>query len=554
MTFSKYSLLLFLLLLTFHSCETEDIPKLTSKLVASPSSLQLLGNEKGKFLLSAQPVGSFQWSVSSKPDWISVSPDSGLVGDELVEIEVLPNTEGLTAGTHSGMLELVSNGAGKVSVDIQILVEDPPVSILAVSQGELEFDFSENSKDFYVINEGGTDYDWTIENSNSDLSIVPSTGFLTAGDSTKVSVTVNREQLLTQVYEWPIMVLNGQNDPVGISIVVNSFKEEKWLLESGEIIDAEYDRNDDKLVTVSIAPNHIRKYDLVSETVETLVLNLPPTCVSISQDGKYAAVGHDGKISHIDLSTMQLIDIFDVSTDVFDIILAPNDWVYAFPKVDQWETIRCIDLSTKQETLHTGNSIRAGTRVKLHPSGDFIYGADNGLSPSDFEKYDITMGVAQYMYDSPYHGDFAFDGNIWISENGEKLFSRSRNIFNATNSESTDMRYSGSLVGSQDERVAALDHHEESNIVYAVFESGYNWESNPGSIVKKYTADFYNFQGDVMLPQFFGTDIYGNERLFDSKGHFVFFNSSGTEFYAVVRASEIENSSVRWAIATLPVN
>ena len=73
--------------------------------------------------------------------------------------------------------------------------------------------------------------------------------------------------------------------------------------------------------------------------------------------------------------------------------MANNKWAYVFPKDDQWEYVRCINLniSTDNEANSTGGSMYAGTKGRLHPSGKFIYGADNGLSPSDIEKYDIQI-------------------------------------------------------------------------------------------------------------------------------------------------------------------
>ena len=125
--------------------------------------------------------------------------------------------------------------------------------------------------------------------------------------------------------------------------------------------------------------------------------------MSLSLDGIYATVGHDAWVSYINLSRVTLEKTFAVSTDVLDVVLAGNGYVYAFPRTDQWERIRCISIATEVETQSTGNFIYAGTLAKLHPDGDAIFGADNGLSPSDIEKFSIANGTAEYLYDSPYH-------------------------------------------------------------------------------------------------------------------------------------------------------
>ncbi|PIB26912.1 hypothetical protein [Maribacter sp. 4G9] len=394
-----------------------------------------------------------------------------------------------------------------------------------------------------------------MENDNSYLLITPGFGSLAVGDSVLITSEVDRAMLGTDVYESSFNFKNNKDNILEVPTSVKSYKEEKWILDNGQIVDAEYDRNNDKIIAVSEFPNQILNINPVSQVIQSLDLNLPPTCVSISQDGNLAVVGHDGYISYINLSSMELIQIYSVTTDVFDIVLGPNNWAYAFPRIDQHERIRCIDLSTGNETQNTGNSIYAGTRAKLHPSGNYIYGADNGITPSDFEKYDISGGTAHYLYDSPYHGDFEFSGNIWISESGDKLFSRARNVFNASENQTNDMTYSGKLLGEQGKRITTMDSHADANVIYAIVDEGlWDWDYKPGSIVRKYSEDFFNFEGEVELPKFLGIDNNGNNILFASNGYFGFFNSSGTEFFVIVKADEKNNSAVRWAVSTIKVD
>jgi len=115
------------------------------------------------------------------------------------------------------------------------------------------------------------------------------------------------------------------------------------------------------------------------------------------------------------------------------------------PNGGGWSEIRCIELATGTESPSTGLSVNPGTVMRLHPSGDYIYGANNGVSPSDAEKYDIRPGVAAYLYDSPYHGDFAFSGNLWLNEAGTKMFTRSSNVFRLSDVPANDMIYDGQL-------------------------------------------------------------------------------------------------------------
>jgi hypothetical protein len=263
-----------------------------------------------------------------------------------------------------------------------------------------------------------------------------------------------------------------------------------------------------------------------------LSLPLTPTAVSVSPDGLFAAVGHNGWISYIDLSANSLIKTFAVTTDVLDIILDGNGYVHAFPRRDQWAKISSINIATEQEVLSSGYSIYAGTLARLHPDGTSIYGADNGLSPSDIEKYDISAGTAAYLYDSPYHGDFSMCGNLWIAEDGLRIFTRCGNVFRSSSDQAQDMTYNGALenLGGQ---IVSLDHSGETGMVSTIVRDSVY--SNPNSLLDTqihfYNYDFLTDAGSVNLP-----DFTVGSNTFAAHGKFVFHNSDGTRYFAIVQA------------------
>lgn len=431
------------------------------------------------------------------------------------------------------------------------LKDDNLSTIMTLSISSLNYGFFNNSLSLFIKNDGETNFNWNWNNnSNSFLHLNPSSGNLNAGDSIAVNMSLDREDLLPQNYSLDTFITNDAGQSENLSIQFDHFIESKWLIE-GSVIDAEYDRNNNVIVVVSENPNELRIFNPANNSIASVPLNLPPSSVSIGLDGENAVVGHNGWFSYINLSTMQLVNNFAVTANVYDIILAPNDWVYVFPKEDQWERIRCINLLNGVETQHIGNSIREQTKVKLHPSGNYIYGANNGLSPSDFEKYEISNGTAQYLYDSPYHGDFPFNGNIWISEDGNRLFAKSRRVFNSSSSQSNDITYNGELVG--DGNVITLDYSSSSKRVYAIFTNGNIWDEKPSSEIRKYETDFLAFKGTIELPGFLIPDGNGGGEINKSLGYFGFFNSDGTKYYVLVKVDEGFGAQNEWAIVTIDV-
>jgi Putative binding domain, N-terminal len=313
------------------------------------------------------------------------------------------------------------------------------------------------------------------------------------------------------------------------------------------VIDAEFSTQLNAIVAVAESPNQLHIYR--PDTGALVSVNLPtvPRTVGVRPDGLFAAVGHNGLISYVDLSTPALVKSFPVSTDVLDIVLAGNGFVYAFPRADQWEGIRCVNIATEVETQHSGYSIYAGTLARLHPGGTAMYGANNGLSPSDIEKYDISNGTAVVLYDSPYHGDYAMCGNLWFSTDGLRIFTACGNIFRASTDPNLDMRYIGRFAGEPFVRWVA--HTQAgSNIAVLPNHNGFWWDPQPATDheIHYYTTDFFDYRGKITLPKF----IVESQQ-WQSRGRWLFFNAAGTKQYIVVQADEDSGMLYDYGVTTI---
>tara|TARA_B110000093_G_C12928775_1_gene392536 strand:+ start:68 stop:1456 length:1389 start_codon:yes stop_codon:yes gene_type:complete len=445
---------------------------------------------------------------------------------------------------------LFYSGCSNDNVTEDSPIYENPLAIMTISKSTLDFGYFEQSLSLFLSNEGETTFSWNWDNnSNSFLELNPSSGNLNVGESIEVHMTLNRTDLVTQNYNLETFVTNNFDQSETLNIQIDHFLEDKWLID-GDIIDVEYDRNNNVIVVVSENPNELRVFDPSENSISAVPLNLPPSCISVGLDGNHAVVGHNGWFSYVNLSTMQLEDTYAITANIYDIVLAPNNWVYVFPEEDQWERIRCIDLSNGVETQHSGSSIYEQTKAKLHPSGNFIYGADTQIAPSDFEKYEISNGTAQYLYDSPYHGDFPFDGDIWISEDGSRLFAKSRRVFNGSSIQANDMTYNGELVG--DGYVVTLDYSSAAGKVYAIFSPS-DFEEQHTNEIRTYETDFLAFEGTIELSSFLVPGGNNESVFYESRGYFGFFNSDGTKYYVIVKAEEGSGAENEWAIATIDV-
>lgn len=505
-----------------------------------------VGESYKTFNLTNQGTGILSFSIADSAAWLTVSPSSGYLGaGQSRAITASVNRAGLPPGTATAKLDVTWNSEGGPA-SIPVTMEVPSAPALATSPDSLRYDYFVNAASFVVRNTGNAPLTWNASASAGWVQLASTAGTLAAGDSAVVGATVDRGGLATGIHTGSITVTSGTLPSRTVGLRLKHFVETKWLL-SEPLVDAEYSRALNRIVAVTGgSPARLVLIDPEARTLQGVTLPLTAACVAVRPDGQFAAAGHNGYLTYVNLSTMTVQGTFTTTADAIDIVLPQNGWCYVFPRIDQWESIRCVNLSTGAETTSAGYSIYAGTLARLHPSGDFIYGANNGLSPSDFEKYDIRSGVASVMYDSPYHGDYSFGGDIWISDDGLRLFARSGNVFRSSTVRAEDMTYNGSLSGASSLRW--VEHSGAAGRVLAC--AGDTYSSTAPPEVRVYESTYLALRGTVPIPPFLVPNGQGGGTLYNSSVRYAFFNSAGSRVHVLARAptSGLVND---WAVVSL---
>jgi hypothetical protein len=307
------------------------------------------------------------------------------------------------------------------------------------------------------------------------------------------------------------------------------------------IKDAEFSSSLNAIVAVSESPNQLHIYRPDTDELVSVNLQVPPYCVSVSPDGHSAAVGHNGWISHVDLDNATLVQTIPVSTVLFDIVMGANGWVYGFPETGSFPPVYSVNVTTGAQSQSTGWMFNR-TVARLHPGGQSMYGADTTVSPADIRKFTITIGgPAETANDSPYHGDYAMCGNLWLSVDGQRIYTACGNVFRASADANQDMRYVGSF--SQPVTIEwAANTQTGSNI--AVLPAPPN-PSADGEI-KYFTPDFLLYRGRALLPRF----VVG-QNTWAAHGRWVFFNAAGTKQYVVVQADAASALTADFGLVTV---
>ena len=226
---------------------------------------------------------------------------------------------------------------------------------------------------------------------------------------------------------------------------------------SKPIIDAEFDPIGERIVVLAAETLFTIRPDGDRAAVE---LPTQAKALSVSPDGAYAAVGHDWWVSHVDLNEMRLLATHSIPASLGDIVTDGHGYAHVFPDTGQWVSIYSVNLASGAVGQGAPGAVRHRTRARLHPSGAKIYGADTDLSPSDLKRYSIAGGAIQVDYDSPYHGDHPFCGNVWFGPDGKVILSPCGVVVRATDDRATDMHIVMRLDGLSDQiRHAASSAH-----------------------------------------------------------------------------------------------
>ena len=365
---------------------------------------------------------SFSWEIISQPT------DAGIVLTGATT--ATPTFESMIPGDYEFQLTVTDTGGltGSDSVVITLINDPPTLSYTTFNKNptigeEVTFDASASSD----ANGHTISFSWEL------IQLPNGSGMQLTyqGSSPVLRYDAHGDYLLelrvTDGYDESVATLG----PIEVSVF-------KTTTLTNYFTDAEYDAVQNRIITVLSDQLFIIGPDGVEMPV---ALPTNATAVSVAPDGTTAAVAHDGWISHVDLNLRSVINTWAVAANLGDIVIDGQGYAYGFPETGQWVRALIVDLATGVTQESTGNSVRHGTRARLHPSGSAIYGANNGLSPSDIERYSIGGGTANLDYDSPYHGDFPFCGDLWFDSAGDSMLTRCRVIVRTTDDPASDMTY-----------------------------------------------------------------------------------------------------------------
>jgi hypothetical protein len=500
------------------------------------------------FTIENSGTGILSWSINKPNSWLTVSPTQGnLFKKQKVTITLQCNRSNLNTNIYKQVINLISNAENKHD-SINVSMEVTKKSTYKLSTRELKYGYTDNVKYVYLRNTGNTQLAWSTSSQKQYLNIVPAQGIVNQGDSVLLKITADRTLLQNGKNTAIVNFNNDVNFKDSLLVTVDHFAETKYMLNCN-VVDAEFCRKTNKIYMVTASPrNALIILDPETKTKQTVSLNKVPSCVSVNANGTKVLVGHNGMVSYIDIASSTIEKECTISCNALDVVLTSGGWGYVFPTSDQWSAIHGVNLTTGLESNSSSWMIYAGTVGRLHPSEKYMYGADNGISPSDIEKYDIQKGAASMLYDSPYHGDYPMNGNLWLSEDGDRIFTRGKTVLRSSELKTEDMYYNGNIAVTN--QIQSLFHSKSAGQFFVLTRNTSNWTTiacDPDLCVFNY--NYLNYLGKFTLESFMS-----NNQLYSAEGNFVFANSTGKQIYVLTKANSGAGLLYEWALQTVSNN
>ncbi|MEK7395951.1 MAG: hypothetical protein AAB116_03335, partial [Candidatus Poribacteria bacterium] len=200
---------------------TMSVPEPSPSLSFSPSSFDF-GTTKTQDTLTIanKGGGTLNWQATKGQSWLSLSSSSGsLTSGKSQSITLTVNRSGLNSGSLKDTISITSNG-GSESASVSMSVPEPDPS-LSFSPASINFGTTNTQASFTISNNGGGTLNWQVSKQQFWLTLLPTTGSLTAGKSQVVTLTVNRGDLKAGTYPDVVSITtNVGSGNVNVSMTV----------------------------------------------------------------------------------------------------------------------------------------------------------------------------------------------------------------------------------------------------------------------------------------------------------------------------------------------
>jgi hypothetical protein len=314
-----------------------------------------------------------------------------------------------------------------------------------------------------------------------------------------------------------------------------------------------YSRGLDRMVLVSTGPNLLSIVDPFTGGLRQVPLPGAAKALTLSQDGKLAAVLLEGVVSLVDIDSATLLHSSATGGSQTEAFVTNAGIVYMAGQTGgQWvtPTVAVVDGKTGLDLTATlGRADGWYFYGTLHgvysPVKRKAFVVSEGLSPVDIDYFTLdAKGAVSAVGDSPYHGDYAMSGPLFLSAGEDLVFTGQGTYFRTDT-----LAYAGKL--GMTGTIASMTHSATADEALAMGSTGdYIYVNNNYVYRYTYRASYQRFTGpllfadtDVALPVIGGAQSYGVAIFHSANDNHVALvqtgsavsGTAGVKYYVVLR-------------------
>ena len=525
-------LLLMTAIFIFSSCEKERTFQLVEQEFSVVEDTIIISAPEFRTGFFAKVNSGFlNYAIKGLPIWLYSNNSQGQLTSAGTFIELSINTSEVITSPRSAVLTLET----PIGIENIVVVYIPERVSKAFVEEKISMLDNGNSKILDIFNPEIVGISWTATIDNDYISLSKTSGQMDIGGADIITITVNKDMLPASSNNVSkiTFIASGKTYQTEVNIISQEF----GVLDRN-VVDAVFAKHTNEIVFVSNAPKSITKLNPITNQSSSLALNLVPLCLTISEDNKTAVIGCNAKIIVVDLENMVTKKVLLLDTKVSNISITTNNFAYTLSDGFNIDYLTVVNISTgafkKNQQYIYSNSIN-----KLHPNGRWLYlGSNNNI-----QKFTIAEnGESNYLYDSPYNGQYIIGGNLWFNSTGDRILTGSVFLTTSENKDE-DLKYAGSLdlpkIEFYTSRIWSASYSNSNNKWYLSLAGNY---SDIKFLEKIYVYDSESFELDKTID--INTFLDENGNVTATEPRFIFNDDSN--IYALVK----EKIRDKWAIQT----
>jgi hypothetical protein len=501
--------------------------------------------------------GVLIWEITDYPKWLEVDASASnnvLLYYERASVTLNYNPSALLEQPSqlfdkiTGNIVITSNDKKRSKTVVEITL-NPGNPMFDCANDVIDFGRTDTQKTFSIGNYDNGILIWQIDNCPDWITFSPNHGYMLSYNyGTELTVTCDRSKL--PAGQNSATVTFKTNDPrnpskqITVKCWNGSANSENIKGIAGTVTDAWFDKDNDLLYLSTKQPNHLLVYDAKTKAVaHEITLENAPACFSMSGDKRRIAVGHEGKISFIDVNQHVVEKTVEVETIVFDIEWGDNEWCCYIPGQSAYNcNLKWINVVSgeKYESSERANYyLYGGSIIKKVPNQNYILALSSHV---------IVCDTQTREYVNSFSG--SFNSGIWFSSDGSYFFDAYyKNVYRTSALTAQNVLPIAQLkLNDSYQSIQWIDHNPATNSLWAARQ---NYSYNSDAVIWQLEANDYTVVNTLYYDDYYLATVNGVYAEYPVTAYYVFANSEGSEIMVIKNLMEQGNA---WSIEHIAVN